>query len=218
MINSSSICGNGRRAVLSSGQLKVTCKGCNSQVLRSEGAPVHNSLFARLNIHRKTCSLLSINGCKAPVLRSASALQLALNLFDFRCITYSDGDFTSEDHVQHVNECISRDVCQFSQHGLGANLKIAICSRNPAARPEHAELDEKHSWSIRSENRTKALRDTPRALTELGQQTGARPCRLAAVMATHVDECCFISAGREAFAEHKWGESDPTSSYQPRLC
>jgi hypothetical protein len=129
------------------------------------------SLFARPNVHRNICSLLSVNGCQAPVLRSASALQLALNLFDFRCVTCSDDDFAGEDHVQHVNECVSRDVCQFSQHGqlLGANLKIAISGRNPGATPEHAEVDEKHYCSIRSENRTQAQRDMPRALTELGQ-------------------------------------------------
>ena len=57
--HSSSICGNGRRSALSSEQLKVTRKGCNSHVLRSEGAPVHTSLFARPNIHRNTCSPLS---------------------------------------------------------------------------------------------------------------------------------------------------------------
>src|SRR5207253_4786388 len=94
------------------------------------------SLFALLNVHPKICSLLSINGCKAPVLRSVSALQFALNVFDFRCITCSDGDFAGEDHVQHVSECVSRDVYQFSQHGrlLGASSEIVICIRNPAAR------------------------------------------------------------------------------------
>ena len=73
--HSSSICGNGRRSALSSGQLKVTRKGCNSHVLRSENAPVHTSLFTRLNIHRNTCSL-SVNGAKlqicAPPLRRGS--------------------------------------------------------------------------------------------------------------------------------------------------
>ncbi len=98
---------------------------------------------SRLKGHcKKTCSLLSVDGSKAPVLRSASTLQLALNLFDFHCISRSDGDSTGEDYVQHVNECVSRDVYQFSQHGQvpGANLKIALCIRNPDARREHVEV------------------------------------------------------------------------------
>jgi hypothetical protein len=45
-------------------------------------------------------------------------LQLALNLFDFRSIAETDSDFSGEDDVQHVNECVGRDVHQFSEHGL----------------------------------------------------------------------------------------------------
>jgi hypothetical protein len=76
------------------------------------------------------------------VWRAASALQLMVNLFDFRGVTGTDSDLACENYVQHVNECVSRDVCQFSQHGQlsGAKLKIAICIRNPAARPEDAEV------------------------------------------------------------------------------
>lgn len=92
MINSSSICENGRRAVLSSGQLKVTHKGCNSQVLRSE-APQSIPVSSHGRIFTVIPARLSVNGRKAPDLRSASALQLALNLFDFRCINCSDGEF-----------------------------------------------------------------------------------------------------------------------------
>jgi hypothetical protein len=59
-------------------------------------------------------------------------------LFDFRRIACSDSDceITGEDYVQHVNECVSRDVHQFSEHGLlpWSNLKIALHIRNPAAK------------------------------------------------------------------------------------
>jgi hypothetical protein len=80
--------------------------------------------------------LLSVNGLKAPALLVTSTLQLALNLLDFRRIVCSDCEVTSEDYVQHVNECVSRDVHQFSEHGLPplSNLKIALGIRNPAAR------------------------------------------------------------------------------------
>jgi hypothetical protein len=80
--------------------------------------------------------LLSINSLKAPALFVTSTLQLALNLFDFRRIAGSDSDFSGEDDVQHVNECVSRDVHQFSEHGLlpWSNLKVALRIRNPAAR------------------------------------------------------------------------------------
>jgi len=143
------------------------------------GGSTAASFFARPNVHRKTCSLLSVNGCKAPVLRSASTLQLTLNLFDFGCITCSDGNFAGKDHVQHVNECVSRDVCQFSQHGqlLGVNLKIAICGRNPGSTPEHAKVDENTSAQADREIERRPLHDMPRALTELGQQNDA--CRLS---------------------------------------
>src|SRR5271165_1415378 len=60
----------------------------------------------------------SVNSLKAPALLLASMLQLALNLFDFLRIGCSDCAVTGEDDVQHVNECVSRDVHQFSEHGL----------------------------------------------------------------------------------------------------
>jgi hypothetical protein len=65
----------------------------------------------------------------------ASTLQLALNLFDFRRIVCSHCEVTGEDYVKHVNECVSRDVHQFSEQGLlpWSNLKIALRIRNPAA-------------------------------------------------------------------------------------
>jgi len=68
--------------------------------------------------------LLSINSLKAPALLAASTLQLALNLFDFPSIAGTDSDFSGEDHVQHVNERVSWDVHQFSEHGLppGSNV------------------------------------------------------------------------------------------------
>jgi hypothetical protein len=55
---------------------------------------------------------------KAPALLVASALQLALNLFDFLSIAGTDIDFSDEDDVQHVKERVRRDVNQFSEHGL----------------------------------------------------------------------------------------------------
>jgi hypothetical protein len=80
--------------------------------------------------------LLSINSLKAPALLVASTLQLALNLFYFRSISGTDSDLSGEDDVQHVNEGVSRDVHQFSEHGQlpGAIGKIALRIRNPAAR------------------------------------------------------------------------------------
>jgi len=72
---------------------------------------------------------------KAPALLSVSTLQFALNLFDFRRIGCSDCEVTGEDYVQHVNECVSRDIHQLSEHGLlpWGDLKIALRIRNPAA-------------------------------------------------------------------------------------
>jgi hypothetical protein len=61
---------------------------------------------------------------KAPALLLASALQLALNLFDFRRIVWSDFEVIGEDYVQHVNECVSRDVHQFSEQGLPPRSKF----------------------------------------------------------------------------------------------
>jgi hypothetical protein len=54
---------------------------------------------------------------KAPALLLASALQLALNLFDFRRIACGDCEVIDEDCVQHVNECVRRDVHQLSEQG-----------------------------------------------------------------------------------------------------
>jgi len=73
---------------------------------------------------------------KAPALLAASTLQLALNLFDFPNIAGTDRDFSGEDDVQHVNERVSRDVHQLSEHGLlpWSNVKVALRIRNPAAR------------------------------------------------------------------------------------
>jgi hypothetical protein len=83
----------------------------------------------------------------------ASTLQLALNLFDFRSIAEADSDFSGEDDVQYVNECVGRDVHQLSEHGLllWSNLKIALGIRNPAARSGHLQVDENTCLPIRSE-------------------------------------------------------------------
>jgi hypothetical protein len=112
--------------------------------------------------------LLSVNRLKAPALVLTSTLQLALNLFDFRRIVCSDCDVTGEDYVQHVNECVSRDVHQLSEHGLipRCNLKIALRIRNPAARSGQLQVDENTCLPIAP---TQTSNDLPRALTELGQ-------------------------------------------------
>jgi hypothetical protein len=70
------------------------------------------------------------------------ALQLALDLLNFCYVVCSECQLSPEDYVQHVNECVGRDVYQFSEHGQlpRANLKIAFCIRNPAATPAHAEV------------------------------------------------------------------------------
>ena len=80
--------------------------------------------------------LLSVDSLKAPALLVASTLQLALNLFDFRSIAGTDGEFSGEDDVQHVNESVRRDVHQFSEHGLfpWELFAVALHVRNPAAR------------------------------------------------------------------------------------
>jgi hypothetical protein len=74
-------------------------------------------------------------------LAPASALQLTLNFFECRCIRSSDGDLASENHVQHVKECVRWNVRQLCQHGQPpeANLMIAISTGNPAARFEQSE-------------------------------------------------------------------------------
>jgi hypothetical protein len=98
-------------------------------------------------------TLLSVNSLKAPALLAASTVQLALNLFDFRSIAGTDSDFSGEDDVQHVNECVSRDVHEFSEHSLfpSSNLKIALGIRNPAARSGQLQVDENTCLPIGSE-------------------------------------------------------------------
>lgn len=87
-------------------------------------------------IQRTVASLFSVDCLKAPAFAIASTLQLALNLFDFRCIAGTDSDFSGEYDVQHVNERIGRDVHQFSEHGLfpWELFAVALPIRNPAAR------------------------------------------------------------------------------------
>jgi hypothetical protein len=81
---------------------------------------------------------------KAPALLVASTLQLALNLFDFPRIAGTDSDFSGDDDVQHVNERVSRDVHQFSEHGLfpWERFAVALRIRNPAARGGQLQVDE----------------------------------------------------------------------------
>jgi hypothetical protein len=73
---------------------------------------------------------------QAPALLPASSLQLALNLFNFRCIACGQCELAGEDYEQHVNECVSRDVHQFSEHHVPPwiDLEFELCIRNPAAR------------------------------------------------------------------------------------
>ena len=54
---------------------------------------------------------------KAPLLRADSTLQFTLNLFDLGSIAASDGHFTDEDEVEHVDEPVGWDLHQFSEHG-----------------------------------------------------------------------------------------------------
>jgi hypothetical protein len=73
---------------------------------------------------------------KAPALLVASTLQLALNLFDFPSIAGTDSDFSGEDDVQHVDERVSRNVHQFSEHGVFPwdLFAVTLPVRNPTAR------------------------------------------------------------------------------------
>jgi hypothetical protein len=106
---------------------------------------------------------------KAPALLAASTLQLALNLFDFRSTAETDSDFSGEDDVQHVNECVGRDVHQFAKHGLFPSelFAVALRIRNPAARRGQLQVDE-NNWLPTAP--TQISNDLPRALTEFGQQ------------------------------------------------
>lgn len=57
----------------------------------------------------------------------ASPLQLALNLLDFCSIARREGDFARNDYKQHVNECVSWDIQQLTEHEVPSwsELKIA---------------------------------------------------------------------------------------------
>jgi hypothetical protein len=79
--------------------------------------------------------VISVHSLIAPSLLSASALQLALNLFDFLHFVCGDCEITGQDDVQHVNECVSRDVRQFSQHAYSPkDLNVALYIGNSPAR------------------------------------------------------------------------------------
>jgi len=66
---------------------------CNSEILGFIECPQSSSTLIQELIAR----LLSVNDSNAPVWRPASALQLALNFFDVRYVTSSDGDSTGDD-------------------------------------------------------------------------------------------------------------------------
>jgi hypothetical protein len=50
-----------------------------------------------------------------------TALQLALNLLQFGDIAGSGYDTAAQDHEQHVDESVSRDVYEFSEHLVPAS-------------------------------------------------------------------------------------------------
>lgn len=70
-----------------------------------------------------------------------SALQFALNLFQLGSITEGENYLACQDHADHVNEGLSRDVSKFSEHLAPASrleefaLLRWICKSH--ARAEH---------------------------------------------------------------------------------
>ena len=74
----------------------------------------------------------TVKSLQTPVLLLASALQLALNLLDLSYIFCSKRNLAVGDYEQHVNERVSWNVYQFSEHVLPSwsELKIDIwCSQ-----------------------------------------------------------------------------------------
>ena len=118
------------------------------------------------------CSILSVNSSNAPALCPASALQLALNLFDFPCIPCSDCELTGEDYVQHVNECVCRNVHQFPEHRLlpWSNLKIALVFAIRLPEVARCKWMKIPVYQLDRNLVTQTSDDLPRALTEFGQQ------------------------------------------------
>jgi hypothetical protein len=69
---------------------------------------------------------------------AASSLQLALDLLKFCHVTCGERDFSVGDYKKHVNECVSGNVVQLSEHRVPScsELKIIAGNRNPTARRE----------------------------------------------------------------------------------
>ena len=65
---------------------------------------------------RTLTRLLSVKRSTAPILPLASTLQLALNLLQFCYVVRRESDLTGGDREQHLNQCVSRDGYQLSEH------------------------------------------------------------------------------------------------------
>src|ERR1700756_4160603 len=91
--------------------------------LLCENARAYSVLTWTLDHSSRTMHLSSVNRSKAPVSFVASPVQLVLNLFDVRRIACSECHIIDNDREQQVNEYVSRDVHQFSEHRVppGAN-------------------------------------------------------------------------------------------------
>src|ERR1700757_825648 len=72
----------------------------------------------------------SVNRSKAPVSFVASPVQLVLNLFDVRRIACSEYHIIDNDREQQVNECVSWDVHQFSEHRVPPGENEVRCSQS----------------------------------------------------------------------------------------
>lgn len=98
-------------------------------------------------------AFLSIKSSRTPVLLLASSLQLALNPLDFRHILRGERDFAVDDYEQRVNECVSGNAYQFSEHGIPSwsELRSIFCIRNSIARREAFQADENREFYLRRE-------------------------------------------------------------------
>jgi hypothetical protein len=70
--------------------------------------------------------IFSVKSSHAPALLLASSLQLALNLLDFRDTFRGERDFAVGDYEQHVNECVSGNVRQLSEHAIASWSELKI--------------------------------------------------------------------------------------------
>ena len=94
-----------------------------------------SALTSTLDRSSRNMHVSSVNRSKAPVSLVASPVQLVLNLFDVRCVACSECHIIDNDREQQVNECVSRDVHQFSEHRAPLErMKFDVHSRNPSAK------------------------------------------------------------------------------------